>query len=113
MTGLPASAPNAEDSAGVRRRLLTRDDLFDLVGDAFARGASLGLEGLPIPKPRFGIPWIRRRRLEYEVGAPVLPRLLEGESEDDAVRRIRREIRGALEELIDEGLARRAGFRSP
>lgn len=92
---------------------LGADDLFDFVGDAFARGASLGLAGLPIPKPRYGIPWIRRHRLEYEVGAPVVPRLFDGEAEAEGVLRIRREIRGALEELIDEGLARRAGVGAP
>jgi 1-acyl-sn-glycerol-3-phosphate acyltransferase len=85
------------------------DEIFDFVGDAFARGRRWLRRDFPLPRPSFGIPWPHRQRLEYYVGEPISAEAHPGESIDSATRRLRRETRGALEELIDEALAQRAG----
>ena len=83
------------------------DEWFDLVGDSFARGRRwLGVD-LPLPRPRWGLPILHAHKPSYVIGAPVSSTPLPGEDEDAATRRIRREVRGALEELIDEALAAR------
>jgi 1-acyl-sn-glycerol-3-phosphate acyltransferase len=79
------------------------DDVFSVVGDAFARGKRLHL---PIPLPRIARP--HRAPLRFVIGEPIP---LDGRSEDDGtVRRIRREVEGALHELFEIELARRVGF---
>lgn len=83
------------------------DEWFDLVGDSFARGRRwLGVD-LPLPRPRWGLPILHAHKPSYVIGAPVSSTPLPGEDEGAATRRIRREVRGALEELIDEALAAR------
>jgi 1-acyl-sn-glycerol-3-phosphate acyltransferase len=86
------------------------DEIFDFVGDAFARGERwLGSRGVPIPVPIF--PWPRRVALEYVIGEPIRPGV-GPERQDDAtaLRHYRHEVAGALHELLDGALARRAGI---
>ena len=79
------------------------DDVFSIVGNAYARGRRLHL---PIPIPRIARP--HRAALLFLVGEPIP---VDGRTEDEpTVRRIRREVEGALHELIETELARRAGF---
>lgn len=83
------------------------DELVDLVGDAFARGQRWHLP-IPLPRPARLLAPIHGARLRFVVGEPIPT---EGDPQDDAkVRRIRREVEGALHELLEEELARRAGF---
>lgn len=88
------------------------DEVFELVGDAYGRGRRLLGRNFPIPRPAWGLPLPHRRALRYVVGEPVFPRAMPDESEEETVRRVRREIRGALEELIADGLASRIDGRS-
>jgi 1-acyl-sn-glycerol-3-phosphate acyltransferase len=86
------------------------DEIFDFVGDAFARGERwLGRRGVPIPLPIF--PWPRRVALEYVIGEPIRPAIgPEGQDDPAVLRRYRHEVAGALHELLDAALARRAGI---
>jgi 1-acyl-sn-glycerol-3-phosphate acyltransferase len=85
------------------------DDVFDLVGDAFERGRRWTGMRFPIPRPSWGLPIPHRVALRYVFGEPVMP--LEHACSDDetSVKRLRHEVEGALQELLDEELARRAG----
>lgn len=86
------------------------DEWFDFVGDSFARGQRwLGVD-FPLPRPRWGLPILHLHKPRYVIGDPVQSLALPGESEEAATRRIRREVRGALEEMIDQALAERAGL---
>jgi 1-acyl-sn-glycerol-3-phosphate acyltransferase len=85
------------------------DEVFDFVGDAYGRGRRWLKRDFPIPRPSWGLPIPHLTRLRYIVGEPIEARVHAGESDEDAARRLRRETRGALEELIDEALAARAG----
>jgi 1-acyl-sn-glycerol-3-phosphate acyltransferase len=88
------------------------DELFDFEGDAFERGRRwLGID-LPLPRPRYGLPIPHFRRWKYMIGEPIPATPLPGETAENTARRLRREVRGALEELIDDELARRAAPRS-
>jgi 1-acyl-sn-glycerol-3-phosphate acyltransferase len=79
------------------------DDVFSIVGNAYARGKRLHL---PIPIPRLARP--HRAALRFVIGEPIP---VEGRTEDDlTVRRLRREVEGALHELIETELVRRVGF---
>lgn len=78
------------------------DELFDLVGDAFARGRRLHLP-VPLPRPAH----LHVARLKFVLGEPIPA---PASSDDRAARRLRREVEGALHEMIEEELARRAGF---
>ncbi|TAK32841.1 MAG: acyltransferase family protein [Myxococcaceae bacterium] len=90
------------------------DEWFDWVGDPYERGRRwllpLGIH-LPLPRPWAGLPRVHRVRPEYVFGEPVMP-TAGPEAEDDpaTLRHLRREIEGALHELIEDELARRAGF---
>jgi 1-acyl-sn-glycerol-3-phosphate acyltransferase len=87
------------------------DDVFQLVGDAYARGKRwFPSLHLPLPRPAYGILLPHRTRLRYIVGEPIA--IPEGAREDDAalVRALRWQVAGALHELIDTELARRAGI---
>jgi 1-acyl-sn-glycerol-3-phosphate acyltransferase len=86
------------------------DEVFELVGDAFARGARwLGTRAIPIPRPAHGFPIVHRVPLRFILGAPIPPPV----SEDDVtLARVRREVEGALHELLDRELAARAGFEA-
>jgi 1-acyl-sn-glycerol-3-phosphate acyltransferase len=84
---------------------LGADDLFDLVGNAFTRARRLHFP-FPIPRPAHWLP--RIHRLRYIIGEPIpVDGIDQGEH---AMRRIRREVEGALHEMFEERLALRLGF---
>ena len=87
------------------------DEEFELVGDAFARGRRwTGIRGLPIPRPSLA-PLLHPARLRYVFGEPIPARARPEDAADaQVVRRVRREVEGELQELIDVELARRAGI---
>jgi 1-acyl-sn-glycerol-3-phosphate acyltransferase len=87
------------------------DDLFDFVGNAYRRGEKV-LGGLiPLPLPARILPIPHRVHLRYVIGKPVWPTVgPEQESNMAACRHLRREIEGALHELIETELAKRAGL---
>jgi len=91
---------------------LGADDWFDFVGDAYRRGERwLGRRNIPIPLPSRLLPIPHLVRLRYVVGEPILPNVDPAlADDDDTVRRLRHEVEGALHELIESELARRAGI---
>jgi 1-acyl-sn-glycerol-3-phosphate acyltransferase len=88
------------------------DSLFDFVGNPFDRGARwLGRRDLPVPLPLTVLPIPRAIRLSYAFGEPIVPIVPpEQESDMKALRRMRHEVSGALHELIEDELTRRAGM---
>ena len=88
------------------------DGLFDFVGDPYARGARwLKKPRFPVPLPRRLLPIPHRVHLAYAIGEPIPADLpLEAAGDPVALRRRRREVEGALHELIEDELARRAGM---
>jgi 1-acyl-sn-glycerol-3-phosphate acyltransferase len=84
-------------------------EVFELVGDAYGRGRRWLHLDFPIPRPKWGIPIVHLPHLEYVLGESIMAESSPDEPEQTTVRRLRREVRGALEELIDEALAARAG----
>ncbi len=88
------------------------DEILDLVGNPFDRGKRwLGRFAFPIPRPWAGVPIVHRVALRYAIGDPIHLSATPEEADDPRVlRRCRHEIAGALHELIDVELARRAGF---
>jgi 1-acyl-sn-glycerol-3-phosphate acyltransferase len=88
------------------------DELFDFVGNPYQRGRRwLGprARGLPIPLPKRILPIPHRVQMKFLFGEPIPPR--GGPNEDsnfELVRGMRREVEGALHELIEGELARRA-----
>lgn len=84
------------------------DDLFNLVGNAMQRGRRIGF---PIPKPAHGLPVFHPVQLKGIFGEPIVLQAKPEQCDDpEVLRRCRREVEGALYELIDAELARRAGF---
>lgn len=89
---------------------LGADELFDFVGDAYARGRKwlepLGLAGIPLPRPHHYLP--RRVHLRYVIGEPI-ESLFPPTAENDqhALRTERLLVEGALHELLDRELAKR------
>ena len=88
------------------------DDLFDFVGNAYARGKRwLGRENLPIPLPARILPIPHLSSLRFIAGEPIPPRVAPDQFDDPAaLHSLRREVAGALHELIEAELARRAGI---
>lgn len=88
------------------------DDLFDFVGDAYARGKRwLGLSNLPLPLPARLLPIPHRTSLRFIVGDAIMPNVSPEQCDDPtSLRWLRREVAGALHELIENELARRAGI---
>jgi 1-acyl-sn-glycerol-3-phosphate acyltransferase len=88
------------------------DELFDLVGDAYARGRRLlGRFAVPIPLPARLVPIPHRVHLRYVVGEPiVLPDEPAAAADPEVLRRCRQLVEGALQELIDTELAHRSGI---
>lgn len=82
---------------------LGADDVFDLIGDAFARARKLHLP-FPLPRPAHLLPIVHLKPLRFVVGDPVPT------SEGDDPRRVRREVEGALHEIFEEELLQRAHF---
>lgn len=87
------------------------DELFDFVGSAYERGARWTHHaGLPIPLPRRILPIPHRVALSYHFGEAIAPIATAEHANDTAtMRHMRWEVEGALHELIDVELARRAG----
>jgi 1-acyl-sn-glycerol-3-phosphate acyltransferase len=90
---------------------LGSDEWFDFVGDAYRRGERwLHRSGIPIPLPARILPIPHLVRLRYVFGEPILPRARPDQADDlETQRHIRREVEGALHELIETELAKRAG----
>jgi 1-acyl-sn-glycerol-3-phosphate acyltransferase len=86
------------------------DELFDFVGDAYDRGRRWTGRRIPIPVPRPLFPLPRRTSLRFVIGEPITPPPLDAIDDLVVLRRFRREIAGALHELIENELARRAGI---
>jgi 1-acyl-sn-glycerol-3-phosphate acyltransferase len=88
------------------------DDLFNLVGDAFARARKLHLP-FPLPRPAHLFPFPHFRSLRFVIGEPI-PVATAGfdgeEDHDHPVRRLRREVEGAIHEMIEDDLTRRMHF---
>lgn len=87
---------------------LGAEDLFDLVGNAFTRGRRLRLP-FPLPRPAHGLPIPHPMRLHYTIGEAVPTAGIDAD-DPHAHRRLRREVEGALHELFEDELARRAHF---
>ncbi len=85
------------------------DDVWDLVGNPYARARRLVRTSLPLPKPARILPIPRRVALRYVIGEPIPPPA-SLETDEVALRRLRREVEGALHELIEDELSRRAEF---
>jgi 1-acyl-sn-glycerol-3-phosphate acyltransferase len=84
------------------------DELFHLVGDAFARGRRWLKRDFPIPMPARGVPWPHLEPWTYAIGEPIPPPPADASVEQ--LQRCRREVAGAIHELIDDELAvRRLG----
>jgi 1-acyl-sn-glycerol-3-phosphate acyltransferase len=87
------------------------DEIFDFVGNAHARGERwLHGTGIPIPLPARILPIPHFAPLRFVIGAPIAPPPFEFAGDEERVRRLRHEVEGALHELIEGELARRAGI---
>lgn len=89
------------------------DDLFNLVGNAFARARRLHLP-FPVPRPAHLVPVPHVRAFRFVIGEPIPVADVgcgAGERDDEHVaRRLRREVEGAIHEIFEDELARRAHF---
>lgn len=89
------------------------DDLFNLVGNAFARSRRLHLP-FALPRPAHLVPVPHPHALRFVIGEPIPVAdvaLGNGRADDEHVaRRLRREVEGAIHEIIEDELARRAHF---
>jgi 1-acyl-sn-glycerol-3-phosphate acyltransferase len=85
------------------------DELFDFVGNSYQRGRRwFGLRNFPIPLPARILPIPHRVHIAFRLGEPIAPRVPpEAEQDFQQVRSLRREVEGALHELIEDELARR------
>lgn len=88
------------------------DELFDLVGDPWQRSRRLHLP-FPLPRPAHLLPIPHRAPIRYVIGEPIPVDRCRGEDDEVAVRRLRREVEGALHEIFEERLASRVGFPTP
>ena len=87
---------------------LGSDDIFDLVGNAFARSRKLHLP-FPLPRPAHLIPIPHFRALKFSVGEPI-PVDEAAVDDEHRVRRLRREVEGAIHEMIEDHLVQRANL---
>ena len=83
------------------------DEVFDVIGDAYARGRKWLHSDFPLPRLA---PAIHLPHLRYLIGEPIDTAILAGETEEEAAKRLRCHVRGALEELIDDALSARLGL---
>lgn len=88
---------------------LGADDVFDLVGNAFARSRRFHLP-FPLPRPAHLLPIPHPTKIRYVVAEPIPTDGSRGRDTECAVRRLRREAEGALHEIFEERLASRVGF---
>ena len=91
---------------------LGADDVFDLVGNAFARGQKLHLP-FPLPLPAHLVPIPHPSPIRYIIGEPIpVPAARPRDATEDQamLRRLRREVEGALHEMFEERLAQQVGF---
>jgi len=88
------------------------DELFDLVGNAFTRGNRwLRGTGIPIPRSARVLPLPHLVRMKFIVGEPIVPPTPTSIiDEETAVRRLRREVEGALHEMFEHELGSRVGL---
>jgi 1-acyl-sn-glycerol-3-phosphate acyltransferase len=86
------------------------DEMFEVIGDAYARGRKWLHRDFPLPRLGFGSPFFHRPQLHYAIGNPIVSRCFSEEDPDVAAHRLCLEARGALEQLIDQGLAARVGL---
>ena len=86
------------------------DELFDFVGNPYKRGKSWLGRDIPVPLPKRILPIPHRVRIRFLIGEPVPCDDPEAATDLAKVRRLRREVEGALHELIEDELARRAGI---
>ena len=91
---------------------LGADDMFELVGNAFDRASKLHLP-FPLPRPAHLLPIPHFTPIRYLVGEPIpVPAATaDGAPQDEAsMRRLRREVEGAIHEMFEERLASEVGF---
>lgn len=91
---------------------LGADELFDFVGNAHSRGNRwLRGWGIPVPFPSRVLPIPHRAKLKYVFGEPIAIEVPpEAKDRPEVLRKVRREVAGALHELIENELAKRAGI---
>jgi 1-acyl-sn-glycerol-3-phosphate acyltransferase len=91
---------------------LGTDDLFDFVGNPYVRGRRwLRRRDIPIPLPSRILPIPHLSPIRFSFGEPIHPRGGAADHENAALlRSSRREVEGALHELIEVELARRQGI---
>lgn len=92
--------------------LLGGDELFDFMGDPYDRGRRwFRRADWPIPLPQRILPIPHRVRFRYVIGEPLQLSGTPAQAEDPRVLRDARYlVKGALQDLIDTELARRAGL---
>jgi 1-acyl-sn-glycerol-3-phosphate acyltransferase len=91
---------------------LGADDIFHLVGNAFARSRWLHLP-FPLPRPAHLVPIPHYRTMRFVIGEAIpVHDVTPGAfaDEESRVRRLRREVEGGIHEIFEEELARRAHF---
>lgn len=87
------------------------DEVFDLLGNAFLRGNRwLRGSGIPIPLTSRLLPIPHIVPIKFVVGEPIPPPAASSGSSEVLVKRLRREVEGALHELFEQELARRVGI---
>lgn len=85
------------------------DDLFDLAGNAFSRGRRLRL-GFPLPRPSYAVPIPHLRHVRVVIGEPIDVTARVNMDDESSLRSVRREVEGAIHEMLEMELARRVDF---
>jgi 1-acyl-sn-glycerol-3-phosphate acyltransferase len=91
---------------------LGADDIFNLVGNAFARARKLHMP-FPVPRPAHLVPVPHFRPLRFVIGEPIPvddAGHVAGHDDVHLVRRLRREVEGAIHEIFEDELANRLHF---
>lgn len=90
------------------------DELFSLIGNAYQRGERWLHRRVPIPLPSRILPIPHFVPWRFVLGEPIPPRFSREHANDPAaLRQLRHEVEGALHELLEMELARRAGIDLP